>query len=370
MMNKEIKIIAGPCSIESMDQCLSTAKELSKHGITIFRGSAWKPRTKPGGFVGIGPLGLEILQKVRTETGMKVGCEVATVEQCRLALMYNIDYLWVGSRTATDPFAVQQIADNISQFINGYGAEQKEYIDNLVVYVKNPPCPDYNLWVGAIERIKKAGVKNVGAIFRGFKVWPTTKYRNEPIWDIPLKLMNEFPEMEVYCDPSHIAGDRQYIQEICDTAVEYGFDGLMIESHCNPDGALTDAKQQLTPSQLDDVLNNLPNVTNVPDGELTNEDLLQLQHCRAEITRGDRSIVNLLISRMHNAILIGNVKRKMNEPILQKDRWKKVKENVFKQLKQTKLYEKNEVEFDYLINTIFDTIHAVSCKLQSKNLNI
>lgn len=369
-MNKQLKIIAGPCSIESMDQCLSTAKQLSNNGITIFRGSAWKPRTKPGGFVGIGPIGLEILQKVREETGMKVGCEVATVDQCRLALLHEIDYLWIGSRTATDPFAVQQIADNIKQFINGYGKEKKEYINNLTIYVKNPPCPDYNLWVGAIERIKSAGVKNVGAIFRGFKVWPSTKYRNEPIWDIPLKLMNEFPTMEVICDPSHIAGDTQYIQEICDLAIEYGFDGLMVESHCNPSAALTDAKQQLTPTELDDVINNLPNVTNVPNDEVTKEDLALLNHCRAEITRGDRSIVNLLISRMHNAILIGNVKRKMNEPILQKDRWKKVKQNVFKQVKTTRLYEENQIEFDYLINTIFDTIHAVSCKLQSKNLKV
>lgn len=365
-MNKELKIIAGPCSAESLDQCLSTAKQLSEQGITIFRAGVWKPRTKPGGFEGVGDIALNWLRQVHKETGMKVGCEVANKEQCELALIHNLDYIWIGARTTTDPFAVQEISDTIKKFVNGPGKTMKDYINNLTVLVKNPVCPDYDLWVGAIERIKNSGIKNVGAIFRGFKTYNKSKYRNEPIWDIPLKLITEYPKMEVYCDPSHISGNAEYLQEISNTAIEYGFNGLMIESHCNPENAWTDAKQQIKPSTVLEILKRLPENDDVPNG-VTSTDLRLLKNLRSEVSEIDKTIATKLMVRMQDCIAIGKVKEKMGQETYQKDRWNHVLKNVKKQFASSKLYDEYPEEFDYLINTIWNAIHSISCKLQIKN---
>ncbi len=365
-MNKNLKIIAGPCSVESLDQCLSTARQLQEQGITIFRAGIWKPRTKPGGFEGVGEIALNWLKQVRRKTGMMIGCEVANKDQCELALMHNIDYIWIGARTTTDPFAVQDISDTIKKFVNGPGKTMHDYIDKLTVLVKNPVCPDYDLWVGAIERIKNSGIKNVGAIFRGFKTYSETKYRNEPIWDIPLKLITEYPKMDVYCDPSHISGNSEYIQEISNAAIEYGFNGLMIESHCDPENAWTDAKQQVTPSTITEILNRLPDVSGQHHG-VTNNDLKNLQKLRSEITSIDRTLANHLMARMRDAIDIGKIKKKLGLETYQKDRWHTVMNNVKKQFSQSRFYDENKEEFDYLIDEIWHTIHSISCKLQIKN---
>jgi len=364
-MSKETKIIAGPCSAESLDQCLSTAKQLSEQGINVFRAGVWKPRTKPGGFEGVGEIALNWLRQVRRETGMKVGCEVANKEQCELALMHNLDYIWIGARTTTDPFAVQEISDTIKKFVNGPGKTMHKYVGNLTVLVKNPVCPDYDLWVGAIERVKNSGVKNVGAIFRGFKTYNQSKYRNEPIWDIPLKLITEYPNMEVYCDPSHISGNTEYLQDISNAAIEYGFSGLMIESHCDPENGWTDAKQQVKPSQIHEIVERLPN--NDVLCSATNDDLKMLSKLRAEVTSIDRTLSLQLIARMRDCIQIGKIKERMGQETYQKDRWNHVLKNVNKQFKASKLYDEYPDEFDYLINVIWSAIHSMSCKLQIKN---
>lgn len=365
-MNKEINIIAGPCSAESLYQCLSTAKQLSDQGIEVFRAGVWKPRTKPGGFEGVGEIALKWLREVRLQTGMKVGCEVANKDQCELALMSNLDYIWIGARTTTDPFAVQEISDTIAKFVNGPGKTIKEYTDNLVVLVKNPVCPDYDLWCGAIERIKNSGIKHVGAIFRGFKTFNKSKYRNEPIWELPLRMISEYPDMPMYCDPSHIAGTTEYLQDLCNNAIDYGFNGLMIESHCDPVVAWTDAKQQIKPSVVAEIIKRLPNSDTQPGG-ITNADLKLMKSCRKCITELDTSIVNMIVSRLSYAKQIGKLKKKMNLETYQPDRWHHVLNNVKEYFKKFDLYKENKEEMDYLINTIWNAIHYTSCKIQNKN---
>lgn len=364
-MNKKLNIIAGPCSAESLDQCLSTAKQLSESGISIFRAGVWKPRTKPGGFEGIGEPALNWLRIVRNKTGMKVGCEVANKEQVSLALMYNLDYIWIGARTVTDPFAVQEISDEISRIMKSRtGRMMKEYFNNFTILVKNPVCPDYDLWIGAIERIKNCGVKNIGAIFRGFKTYSKSKYRNEPIWDIPLRLIVEHPEIPIYCDPSHISGNREYIQEICDEAIEYGFNGLMIESHCEPDEAWTDASQQLAPSDLKDLIARIPSSSS---SIISNDGKQKLQKYRKEINSIDKNLIHDIIRRMVYAIEIGKIKASQGMEVYQKDRWSKVLKNIFNEASQYTIYSENKEQFDYLIEEIWNSIHSTSCKLQIKN---
>lgn len=367
-MNKKLNIIAGPCSAESLDQCLSTAEQLSNYGVSIFRAGVWKPRTKPGGFEGVGEPALNWLRTVRRKTGMKVGCEVANKEQVNLALMHNLDYIWIGARTVTDPFAVQEISDEISRFVKSpSGKTMKTYFNNLTILVKNPVCPDYDLWVGAIERIKNSGVKNIGAIFRGFKTYSNSKYRNEPIWDIPLRLIVDHPEIPIYCDPSHISGNREYIEEICNEAIEYGFNGLMIESHCNPDEAWTDASQQVTPSKLNDIVKNIELSANVCSDNDDKEFKQKLQKYRKEINSIDKTLVYSIIQRMTYAMEIGKLKAGQGIEVYQKDRWLKVLKNIFSEASQYTIYNENKEQFDYLIEEIWNSIHSVSCKLQIKN---
>ena len=227
-------IMAGPCSAETEEQLLNTAVPLAKMGIKIFRAGIWKPRTRPNAFEGVGSVGLKWLQTVQKETGMLVATEVANVKHVYEALKYGVDIIWIGARTSANPFAVQDIADSLRGV-------------NIPVLVKNPINPDVDLWIGAIERINNAGIRQLAAIHRGFSSYDKTIYRNVPQWQVPIELRRRIPQMPIITDPSHICGNREFLYDISQKAMDLNFDGLIIETHCNPDKALSDAKQQVTP---------------------------------------------------------------------------------------------------------------------------
>lgn len=240
-------IIAGPCSAETETQIMQTAEELLENGINVFRAGVWKPRTRPGGFEGLGLEALKWMSRVKNELGMQTITEVGDVNQTKQAIDNGIDMIWIGARTTTSPFAVQEIADYLS----------KNNID-IPVFVKNPPCPDLELWIGAIERIYNAGIRRLGAIHRGFQEWPKSVYRNSPIWAIPTELKKRYPELLMIHDPSHVSGDSDLIEYLSKKAINGNiFDGLMIESHFKPELALTDAKQQITPAKLNSIITEL-----------------------------------------------------------------------------------------------------------------
>ncbi|MBR6286459.1 MAG: 3-deoxy-7-phosphoheptulonate synthase, partial [Bacteroidaceae bacterium] len=230
-------VIAGPCSAESEEQVLSTAKQLASNGIKIFRAGVWKPRTKPGGFEGHGVTALPWLKRVKEETGMLVSTEIATAKHVEAALEAGVDLLWVGARTTANPFAVQEIADSLRGV-------------DVPVLIKNPVNPDLELWIGAFERLNGAGIKRLGAIHRGFSSYDKKIYRNLPMWHIPIELRRRIPSLPIICDPSHIGGKRDLVAPLCQQAMDLGFNGLIIESHCNPDAAWSDASQQVTPDVL------------------------------------------------------------------------------------------------------------------------
>lgn len=242
-------IIAGPCSAEYEGQVLETAAKLKEYGIDTFRAGVWKPRTRPGAFEGNGIKALKWLQRVKDELGMKIITEVGNATQTKQALDYGVDMIWIGARTTTSPFAVQEIADVVEKKNN-----------DIPVFVKNPPCPDLDLWIGAIERIYNAGVRKLGAIHRGFQEWPKSVYRNSPIWAIPTELKKRFPDLTMVHDPSHVAGDRTLIEYLSKKAINGNiFDGLMIECHYKPENAITDAAQQVTPEMLNEIITNIKN---------------------------------------------------------------------------------------------------------------
>lgn len=340
-------IIAGPCSAESEEQVLKTAEQLSKIGIKSFRAGVWKPRTKPGGFEGIGELALNWLKKVKDTYGMNIAIEVANKEQVELALKYGINILWIGARTTADPFAVQEIADAIEKY---------PYKNIIKVLIKNPICPDLDLWEGAYLRIKNTGITNIGVIHRGFKVYEESKYRNEPIWRIPLDFKIKYPEVMIYCDPSHISGNRQYIEEISNMAINiYGFDGLMIESHYNPEIAWTDAKQQVTPQSLLEIINN---INSNPITILENpEESEILSKYRAKIDYYDEHLIYSLEERLKISKLIGKYKKDHNLITFQANRWKSLLENVIKMGKEHGLDEN-------YIKDIWQIIHEKSIEVQ------
>ena len=237
-------VIAGPCSAETEEQLMSTAQELVKAGIKVMRAGIWKPRTRPGGYEGSGEKGLAWLQNIKKETGLKLAIEVGTTAQVELALKAGIDYLWVGARTTCDPFAVQDVADALKGV-------------DVPVLIKNPLVPDLALWLGAVERIHRAGITRLGAILRGFYTLDEKKYRNDPMWDVVDKFRAMVPNLPIVFDPSHTGGKREYIAELCQEAMKRNYNGLMVESHFNPDAAWTDAAQQITPQQLRNILDGL-----------------------------------------------------------------------------------------------------------------
>lgn len=350
-----VDLISGPCSLESRDQTLETARQLSDVGVRKFRGGVWKPRTRPGGFEGIGEPALDWLRDVRKEYRMDVGCEVANSVQVQYALQYDLDFIWIGARTAADPFAVQEISDALEM----YATEDQKM--TMEVYIKNPVCPDYDLWYGAYERIKQSRVVDVRFVFRGFKSYYSTKYRNEPIWDIPLKMMTEHPEIKMYCDPSHIAGVRELVGEVADTAINvYNMQGLMIESHCNPSEALTDITQQLLPSDLPTLYKERR--------EVGTEEKVQkeLQTYRNAIDVMDKKIIESIVNRLMYCEAIGDIKAKNGIATYQPGRWNEVKKKIHDILHcqdNTNMLKKYP-EIDYLIEEIFNKVHSTSIQIQ------
>lgn len=300
-------VITGPCSAESEEQVMAAARSIAAKDIKIFRAGVWKPRTKPGGFEGVGVIGLKWLKRVKEETGMYVATEVATRDHVFEALKAGIDILWIGARTAVNPFAVQEIADALKGV-------------DVPVLIKNPVNPDLELWIGAIERIYGAGLRRIGAIHRGFSSYDKKIYRNLPLWHIPIELRRRLPQLPIFCDPSHIGGKRELIAPLSQQAMDLSFDGLIIESHCNPDAAWSDSEQQITPDVLDYVLNLLV----IRDVTQTTENLSEL---RRQIDRIDEQLLELLSKRMRISREIGIYKKEHNMPVLQSPRYNEILEN-------------------------------------------
>ncbi len=303
--------IVGPCSAETEEQVMATAEGLVHKNVHVFRAGVWKPRTKPGTFEGVGEPGLKWLCKVRDTYGLKVGTEVANREHVRLALEYDIDVLWVGARTTVNPFAVQELADALKEF----GGLDKP------VLVKNPINPDLELWIGALERFSAVGVKKLGAIHRGFSTYEKIEYRNVPKWQIPIEFMRRLPNVPMICDPSHIGGKRDLIYDLSQTALNLEFDGLMIESHINPDEAWSDASQQVTPARAIEITEQLE----IRNASVDNSDVVnKLSALRKQIDELDHRLISILAQRMDVAKEIGQVKKESNVAVLQVNRWDEI----------------------------------------------
>lgn len=301
-------VIAGPCSAETEEQVLEIAHELKKSDVSIFRAGIWKPRTRPGGFEGVGEIGLKWLKKAKEETGLLMATEVATAAHVKLALEYDIDVLWIGARTTVNPFAVQEIADALQN-------------TDKIVLLKNPVNPDLSLWLGGLERLYNAGIKKLGVIHRGFSTYEKTKYRNNPEWQIAIELQSKFPDLPLICDPSHITGRRDMIQEVSQQALDLNYDGLIIETHCNPDKAWSDAPQQITPTALKQLCVDLKVRKESDDADEYNQKLAGL---RTQIDELDAKLINVLAKRMKIADAIGMLKKERNVAVLQSNRWNEV----------------------------------------------
>ena len=299
-------VIAGPCSAETEEQVMSTARMLADKGCHIFRAGVWKPRTKPGGFEGNGEKALPWLKEVKEETGMMISTEVATPDHVELAMRYDMDVLWVGARTSANPFAMQALADSMQGL-------------QIPVLVKNPVNPDLELWIGGLQRLNQAGIKRLGVIHRGFSSYDKKIYRNLPMWQIPIELRRRIPGLPIICDPSHIGGRRDLIAPLCQQAMDLGFNGLIVESHCNPKEAWSDAKQQVTPDILDYILSLLV----IRDDTFTTEDIRSL---RAQIDELDNSLMELLAKRFRLCREIGTFKKEHNMTILQTRRYNEILE--------------------------------------------
>ncbi len=302
--NKRPLVIAGPCSAESEEQVMETALQLAKNGVKIFRAGVWKPRTKPGGFEGHGTVALPWMKRVKEETNMLVTTEVATAKHVEAALEAGIDILWIGARTSANPFAVQEIADALKGV-------------DIPVLIKNPVNPDLELWVGALERVNGAGIKRLAAIHRGFSSYDKKIYRNLPMWQLPIELSRRIPNLPIICDPSHIGGRRDLIAPLCQQAMDLGMDGLIVESHCNPDSAWSDANQQVTPDILDYILNMLV----IRDEIQTTESIVAL---RKQIDEIDNQIMDILAKRMRVCREIGHYKKEHGMTIVQTSRYSEI----------------------------------------------
>lgn len=297
-------LIAGPCSAETREQVLSTARRLAGYGVKVFRAGIWKPRTKPGGFEGVGAPGLEWLRRVKEETGMLTATEVATRQHVEEAVNAGVDLLWVGARTSANPFAMQEIADAISDC----------HATDRPVLVKNPVNPDLELWVGALQRLYNVGIRRLGAIHRGFSTYGRHLYRNMPEWHIPIELRLRYPNLPIIVDPSHIGGKRELIAPLSQQALDMGFNGLIVESHCNPDEAWSDAPQQVTPEILDFIIRNLV----VRATKHTTEPLTQL---RQQIDLLDNDLLEVLSKRLAVCREIGQYKKEHRMPVVQPNRY-------------------------------------------------
>ncbi len=337
-------VVAGPCSAESEEQVLETAKGLKELGINVFRAGIWKPRTHPGCFEGVGAPGLKWLQKVKKEYGLKVSTEVASEKHVYECMKYGVDLFWIGARTTANPFLVQEIADALAG-------------TDIPVLVKNPVNSDLDLWIGALERLNRAGIRKLGVIHRGFSTFDKIKYRNDPQWQIAIELRSRYPELPVFVDPSHMGGNKDYILEISQRSLDLGFEGLMIESHCNPSVALSDAKQQLTPPELTDLLYNRIIVRDA-DSE-SKEWKENIDQLRAKIDVIDENIIWALGSRMQISRQIGEYKKNNNIAIIQATRWDSLIAKVVDKGKEHGISEK-------LLNDVFNAIHEASVEAQNE----
>lgn len=349
--NRGSFIIAGPCSAESLEQVLSTAKELSSIGVKIFRAGLWKPRSKPGSFEGVGKTGLEWLQKVKEETGMATATEVANAMHVKEAIKSKIEILWIGARTTANPFAVQEIADELEAHIKSNKIDR----EHITILVKNPVNPDLDLWIGAMERIANAGIKQIGAIHRGFSTYEKGLFRNLPHWHIPIELKRRMPHLTILCDPSHIGGRKELIYPISQQALNMGFSGLMIESHIEPDSALSDKEQQITPKMLKSIMQQLI----VRETIETSESLTEL---RREIDELDERLLDLLSKRMAISREIGRYKKENSIPVFQPTRYNHM---VVRRISQS-----SELMVDpNFIKLVLQAIHEESVRQQLEIFN-
>lgn len=339
-------VIAGPCSAETEEQVLNIAHQLKNTDVSYFRAGIWKPRTRPGNFEGVGALGLKWLQKVKEETGMKTATEVANAAHVELALEHDIDMLWIGARSTVSPFIVQEIASALE------GTDK-------VVLVKNPVNPDLALWLGGIERLYSSNIKKLGVIHRGFSTYEKTRYRNNPEWQIPIELQNRFPDLPLICDPSHITGNREMVFEISQTALDLNFNGLMIETHHNPPNAWSDAAQQVTPSALIQMMEDLK-IRKSTDNEADYRNALNT--LRTQIDVVDHQLIEMLGKRMKIADGIGELKKEKNVAILQSRRWNEILGKMILEGEEKNLSE----EF---VLKIFKAIHQESINHQKKIIN-
>ncbi|MCD8529312.1 MAG: bifunctional 3-deoxy-7-phosphoheptulonate synthase/chorismate mutase type II [Flavobacterium sp.] len=339
-------VIAGPCSAETEEQVLKIAHELKNSDVSIFRAGIWKPRTRPGGFEGVGEIGLKWLQKAKAETGLLMATEVATAAHVKLALEHDIDVLWIGARTTVNPFAVQEIADALQ------GTDK-------IVLLKNPVNPDLSLWIGGLERLYNANIKKLGVIHRGFSTYEKTKYRNNPEWQIAIDLQNRFPDLPLICDPSHITGRRDMIQEVSQQALDLNYDGLIIETHIDPDNAWSDAAQQVTPVTLKQMFINL-RVRKVTDDE--SEYNQKMAKLRMQIDEFDGKLLEILGNRMKVADKIGLLKKEKNVAILQNQRWNEILGKMILEGEEKGL--SNE-----FVMQLFKAIHQESISHQEKVIN-
>ena len=337
-------LIAGPCSAETEEQVIRTATELAANGVKIFRAGIWKPRTKPGGFEGVGAEGLQWLKKVKELTGMYTSTEVATKQHVEEALAAGIDILWIGARTSANPFAMQEIADAL-QAANA----------DVPVLIKNPVNPDLELWIGAVQRIYNAGIRRIGAIHRGFSAYGKHLYRNLPQWHIPIELRRRLPNLPIICDPSHIGGKRELVSSISQQAIDMGFDGLIIESHCDPDCAWSDKGQQITPDVLNFVVNTLVH----RDKSHSTENLSLL---RQQIDALDNELLEVLNKRMRVSREIGQFKKEHRMPIVQAQRYDDIIQS------RVKLAMDMGMSGDFM-KSVLAAIHEESVRQQIEILN-
>jgi len=340
-------IIAGPCSAETETQVFETAKQLSDIGqVNMLRAGIWKPRTRPGNFEGIGEIGLKWLVDAGEKYNLPVTTEVANANHVELALKAGVDVLWIGARTTVNPFSVQAIADAVKG-------------TNIPVMIKNPINPDLQLWVGAIERIQEAGITDISAIHRGFSSYEKTKFRNEPKWGIPIELMRLFPELPIICDPSHIGGSRDLIESLSQKALDMNMAGLMVETHITPDEAWSDAKQQITPQRLSEILANLV----VREKDIKNPEFIsKLDSLRTQIDDSDEKLLEILTERFKLISEIGHYKKENNSTILQPERWFEILND------RKQLGEEMGLNTDF-IDHLLKLIHKESVALQTKIMN-
>lgn len=336
-------VIAGPCSAESEKQVMEIAERMDRNYMQVFRAGIWKPRTKPGSFEGVGAIGLNWLKRVKDEFKMPIATEVANASHAKLALEFDVDYLWIGARSTVNPFTIQEIAESLRD-------------TDKIVLVKNPVNPDLDLWIGALERLAAQGIKNLGVIHRGFSSNNKSKYRNNPQWQIALELKDRFPNIPILGDPSHITGRRDLIAEVAQQAFNLEYNGLMVEVHNNPDEAWSDAKQQITPEALKDIL---VDITLRKKNDNSDDFSAKLNRYRGEIDELDNQLLGLLAARMDVAKKIGNLKKEHNVAIFQPDRW-----NVLKNL-AIRNGERMGLSEDFLEHLLV-SIHKESVELQNK----